>query len=128
MRRENMRRRVAYLPGDMIQDGENFFGGVAEPVWISSRGAGLTVETEQPLFYSWNEENSGELCLSSQHREPYMVRGDTVQLSYTICAASQPKAMFQHMAGTFWNLPQDIPDERVQIIYRGESYTLSFRC
>ena len=113
LRRENMRWRVAYLPGDMINDGEKYFGGVVEPVWLNSKGAGLTVKTEQPLFYSWNEDNSGSLCLSTQHTEPYQVRADTLQLSYTICASQNAKTMFQLMAGTFWRLPTGIPDEKV---------------
>ena len=75
----------------MLNDREKFFGGVAEPVWITSKGAGVTVEAEQPLFYSWNEDNSGELCLSSQHSEPYLIRGDTVELSYTLCASQNAK-------------------------------------
>ena len=114
LRRDNSRGRVAYLPGDMINDGQKYFGGVAEPVWISSKGAGLTVETEQPLFYSWNQDNSGSLCLSAQHTEPYQVRADTVQLSYTLCASQNALTMFKLMAGTFWNLPTGIPDEKVR--------------
>ena len=72
LRRENMRKRTAYLPGDMLQDQEKFFGGVTEPVWINSLGGGLVVEEEQPLFYSWNEDNNGLLCLSSEHTQPYV--------------------------------------------------------
>ena len=72
LKRENMRRRTAYLPGDMLQDQEKFFGGVVEPIWINSRGGGLGVGEEQPLFYSWNEDNNGLLCLSSEHTQPYV--------------------------------------------------------
>ena len=114
LRRENSRARVAFLPGDMIADGQKYFGGVVEPVWLTSLGAGLTVEREQPLFYSWNEDNSGSLCLSTEHSQPYQVRGDTLQLDYTICASQDPVTMFKLMAGTFWKLPTGIPDEKVR--------------
>ena len=36
MKRENTRDRVAFLPGDMIADGQKYFGGVTEPVWMTS--------------------------------------------------------------------------------------------
>ena len=45
---------------------------MAEPVWISSSGAGVTVMEEQPLFYSWNQDNNNKLCLSAEHTEPYV--------------------------------------------------------
>ncbi len=45
---------------------------MAEPVWISSSGAGVTVMEEQPLFYSWNQDNDNKLCLSAEHTEPYV--------------------------------------------------------
>ena len=56
---------------DESQDGDRF-GGVAEPVWISSLGAGVTVKEEQPLFYSWNQDSDNKLCLSAEHTEPYV--------------------------------------------------------
>ena len=72
MRRENSRSRVAYLPGDMLQDAGKYFGGVVEPVWINSAGGGVVVEEEQPLFYTWNHNNNNQLCLSTEHTEPYV--------------------------------------------------------
>ena len=45
---------------------------MAEPVWISSLGAGVTVMEEQPLFYSWNQDSDKKLCLSAEHTEPYV--------------------------------------------------------
>ena len=71
MWKENIRNRVPYLPGDMLQDGNKFFGGVAEPFWINSFGGGLVVEQEQQLFYSWNQDNNDKLCLSVEHSLPW---------------------------------------------------------
>ena len=45
---------------------------MAEPVWICSSGAGVTVMEEQPLFYSWNQDDDNKLCLSTEHTEPYV--------------------------------------------------------
>ena len=72
MKKENMRDRVSYLPGDMIQDEKKNFGGVAEPFWLNSKGGGLVVEQEQPLFYSWNSQGNNGLCLSVEHSLPYV--------------------------------------------------------
>ena len=72
MRVDNARRRVAYLPGDMLQDRQEYFGRVAQPFWVNSLGGGLVVEEEQPLFYSWNKDNSSQLCLTVEHRPPYV--------------------------------------------------------
>ena len=33
----NNRDSVPYLPGDMLQDKDKYFGGVAEPYWLSSK-------------------------------------------------------------------------------------------
>ena len=60
------------LTNTQSQNREKYFGGVAEPVWISSSGAGVTVMEEQPLFYSWNQDNDNKLCLSTEHTEPYV--------------------------------------------------------
>ena len=53
---------------------------MAEPVWISSSGAGVTVMEEQPLFYSWNQDNDNKLCLSTEHKEPYVRIQITVEI------------------------------------------------
>ena len=39
----NVRESVPYLPGDMLQDKEKYFGGVAEPYWLSSKGVAVYV-------------------------------------------------------------------------------------
>ena len=77
------RARVPYLPGDMLQvpphslllllqDPEKFLGGVAEPFWVTSLGAGVWVGREQPLWYRWNREGGRQMCLSVEHRRPYV--------------------------------------------------------
>ena len=72
MKVNNTRNKVAYLPGDMLQDREEYFGGVAEPFWVNSFVGGLVVEEEQPLFYSWNQDNNSQLCLAVEHSPPYV--------------------------------------------------------
>ena len=42
-----------------------------------------------------------------------MIRNDTVEMRYTLCAESDAKTMYQAMAGRFWKLPNNIPDEKM---------------
>lgn len=49
-----VRESVPYLPGDMLQDKDKYFGGVAEPYWLSSKGVAIWVPEGVSLFYSWN--------------------------------------------------------------------------
>ena len=104
---------------------------MAEPVWISSSGAGVTVMEEQPLFYSWNQDNDNKLCLSTEHTEPYVrdsfkspvcninffqaTRDEVIHLNYELWVKDNAKDMFQYMAGKVWSLPDSlsIPDERM---------------
>ena len=86
---------------------------MAEPVWVSSAGAGVAAAEEQPLFYSWNEGGGGGLCLSAEHAAPYPAREADLRLSYSVCAAESPRGVFEQMAGRFWRLPDTIPDQRM---------------
>ena len=75
-RYENKRSRVAYVPGDMLQNNETYFGGVVEPYWLSSNGIAIWVPSGTPLFYSWNEgnevyPNDKLMCLQAKNVEPY---------------------------------------------------------
>ena len=75
-RYDNQRSRVAYVPGDMLQNNVTYFGGVVEPYWLSSKGVALWVPPGVPLFYSWNEENSNNaedklMCLQAKNIAPY---------------------------------------------------------
>ena len=139
------RARVPFLPGDMlqvlphpslIQDPAKFLGGVAEPFWVTSLGAGVWVGREQPLWYRWNREGDRQMCLSVEHRRPYvgsitttttpawlhgnmptptpqMAEPGQVELEYTLCARQDPRDMFQHAAGRLWRLPSSTPDPRM---------------
>ena len=35
---------------------------------------------EQPLFYSWNQDNDNKLCLSTEHTEPYVRKPFTIEI------------------------------------------------
>ena len=75
-RYENKRSRVAYVPGDMLQNNETYFGGVVEPYWLLSNGIAIWVPSGTPLFYSWNEgnevyPNDKLMCLQAKNVEPY---------------------------------------------------------
>lgn len=65
---------------------------------------------EQPLWYSWNRAGDNQLCLSVEHRPPYMMRASQLQLEYSLCARTDAKDMFQYAAGSLWPLPSGTPD------------------
>ena len=81
---------------------------------MNSAGAAVWIEEEQSLFYSWNENNSSKLCLASKKSLPYTVNVDeSLELSYTLCAAENAKVMQTYAATSFWKKPDTIPDERM---------------
>ena len=112
---QNSRERVPYLPGDMLQDKDLYFGGVAEPYWLNSKGGAIWVPEEQPLFYSWNSiRTSGQLCLSTVKSLPYPIHdGDSLELNYMMCSADDPKQMQMYAASNLWTKPTSLPDTKM---------------
>ena len=111
MNKQAKRESVPYLPGDMLQSKEMYFGGVAEPYWLTSDGVAIWVPEGVPLFYSWNsEQNPNEMCLSAQDIAPY----ETLQvkrLKYKICSMDNARDMHLQAVNSFLGKPSGIPDE-----------------
>ena len=111
MNKEFQRDMVPYLPGDMLQDSKKYFGGVAEPYWLTSKGVSIWVPEGIPLFYSWNSDSSqGQICLSAQDIFPYEQQ-DTLHLRYTVCSMDNPRDMHLYAIENFLGKPSGIPDE-----------------
>ena len=105
---------MPYLPGDMLQDKEKYFGGVAEPWWINSKGIGIWVPEGIPLHYSWNEDQSMQMCLKAAHDEPYpRSKQNSVQLRYKLCVKENAKEIQLYGAENLLGLPTGIPDTRM---------------
>jgi len=111
---DETRKRVPFLPGDMLQNSVEYFGGVAEPYWLNSLGGSVYVTDEQPLFFSWNQNYNKKMCLSTTKGDPYPdMDSNKLELKYKICGANNPRAMHEYAATNFWRKPTDIPDERM---------------
>lgn len=110
------REKVPYLPGDMLQDSVRYFGGVAEPYWLNSKGAAIWVPEGIPLFYSWNDNsNPGQMCFSAQNELPY-IKDVNVNLSYRICSKADAKEMHMYAIDKFLGKPTGIPDEQMMTL------------
>ena len=79
-RYDAQRTRVAYVPGDMLQNNVTYFGGVVEPYWLSSKGVAIWVPPGVPLFYSWNENDDKMICLQAKNVSPYPTVEDYPEL------------------------------------------------
>ncbi len=100
-----------------FQDRYQYFGGVTEPYFLSSKGVALwlmgdDVTRGQPLYFSWNDRQSKKMCAATKNGFPYSVTvDDPVTLSYKICAKSDAKVMHEYAAQNLLGLPDGIPDE-----------------
>ena len=101
------------LPGDMLQNKEKYFGGVAEPYWLSSKGVAVWVPEGIPLFYSWNSaSNSKQMCFSAKHVCPYEQQ-DILRLQYKICSHQNAREMHLYAVNEFLGRPEGMPDEKM---------------
>ena len=108
-----VREQTPYLPGDMLQDRDKYFGGVAEPYWLSSKGVAIWVPEGVPLFYSFNSQarkSRRDFCLSAKSSPPYEIL-DHLVLKYRICAHKDTKSMHMYAVNNMLGKPIDIPDE-----------------
>ncbi|KAL8597074.1 hypothetical protein ACOMHN_057563 [Nucella lapillus] len=90
-------------------------GGVVERLFFSSRGVGIYVSPDVPLFVSLNPLSDNRLCLSARYDGGYYTSesNQPPTLNYTICHASDTRAIFSYMSEQFLPRPQDIPDSRL---------------
>ena len=99
------------------QDRYEYFGGVTEPYWLSSKGVALWLlgpdpSQGQPLFFSWNEKQSQKMCAKTKNISPYSLTvDDPVTLSYKICSRENVLVMHEYAAKNLLGLPEAIPDE-----------------
>ena len=115
LRPGNSRGKLPYLPGDMIQDQNIYYGGVTEPYWLSSNGVAIWVPEGSFLHYSWNADGRKMMCLSAEATPPYPCHSGikNVSLTYMICEAGDPKSMHLAATNSFLGKPSGIPDLRM---------------
>lgn len=113
--RSATRQSVAYLPGDMLQDKDKYFGGVTEPYWLTSKGAAVFVFEGTPLFYSWDGRN---MCLEAKLEPPYQkpnTLNEGMVLMYMVCSKDDPKEMHMTMVDKYLGKPYSHPDEAMLV-------------
>lgn len=101
----------AFVPHDSYQ---KHLGGVQERYFISSKGVGVYIEDDVPLFVSINASNDNRVCLQSKYEKyPYQnFRKRLPSLNYHICVSTNIKLIHDYMIRTFIKLrPSGIPDE-----------------
>lgn len=91
------------------------YGNVVENLWLSSGGFSIYVEHHVPLFVSFNESESGKLCLSTSKNYPYqnIPKGQKSELAYSVCTATTIKEVYKHSAHRWLKKPEAIPQEQV---------------
>ncbi|ESO91210.1 hypothetical protein LOTGIDRAFT_105457 [Lottia gigantea] len=97
----------AYVSHDTIQD---MFGSVVERYFLSSNGTAITMDEDQPLFASINDNKNNQICLKSQNVKPYAYPiFKKVSLTYSVCSSTDIKAIHDATRSQF-KKPTGIPN------------------
>ncbi|XP_062594222.1 myogenesis-regulating glycosidase-like [Saccostrea cucullata] len=108
---EKMSRNMsAYIVDDSYQ---KKLGGVQERYFITSKGVGIYIEEDVPLYISINASNDRKVCLQAKYEKyPYQNYKKLLpSLNYHICVSTDVKLIHDFMSRTFIKLrPTDIPD------------------
>lgn len=105
------RTMTAYVANDSYV-GE--IGGVLERYFFSSKGSGIVIDNDVPLYFSMNNP-PGMMCFSAKfERYPYLnYNKNYPYLKYTICQAENVRDIHLKMASKFIPPPITIPDEKL---------------
>ncbi|XP_076472482.1 myogenesis-regulating glycosidase-like [Babylonia areolata] len=110
----------AELPSSVYVSSDSGFhthgvGGVLERLFFSSKGVGIFVSPDVPLFVSLNPLGDRRLCLSARYDGGYYTSPNhqPPTLNYTICHAPDARTIFTYMSEQFLPRPQDTPDPRL---------------
>jgi alpha-glucosidase (family GH31 glycosyl hydrolase) len=108
---EKMKFKTApFVAGDSYKDGE--WGGVQERYWLSSKGIGVFVKPDVPLFVGLNESDDGKLRLVAKYDGPYRNHsGSTLQLRYSIYHGPDIMTTHKTVSREMIPRPTGIPDK-----------------
>ena len=86
-------------------------GGVLERYFFSSKGSGIFLDTDVPLYFSMNNP-PGTMCFAAKYENyPYLNYGrQNPHLKYKICQADNARDIHLNMAAKFIPRPKAIPD------------------
>ena len=107
----NNQSMTAYVSNDIYQGD---IGDVLERYFFSSKGTGIFVDDEVPLYYSMNEPN-GFMCYSAKYEMTSYQNFDNKYpvLKYKICQADNVKSIHTKMVAMVIEKPTGIPDKKV---------------
>ncbi|KAL3847851.1 hypothetical protein ACJMK2_018742 [Sinanodonta woodiana] len=105
--------KQAYVPYDLYPS-NIIFGNVLERYWINSKGIGIYIEEDIPLFVSFNESGSNQICLSSNFVPPYFnLRNEKPVLKIKFCKGIDIKEIHTYFLKTTFPRPVGLPDVRM---------------
>ena len=89
-------------------------GGVLERYFFSSKGSGIFLDSDVPLYYSMNNPRETMCFAEKYERYPYLNYGrDLPQLKYTICQADNVRDIHLSMASKFIPHHKAIPNKNL---------------
>ncbi|XP_045163189.2 myogenesis-regulating glycosidase-like [Mercenaria mercenaria] len=99
-----------YVSNDAFKEG---IGNVLERYFISSRGIGILLDNDIPLYFSLNNPVNGSMCFTAKYeRYPFFNKHNSFpKLSYKICHAQNVKDVHKKMSASFIQRPKGIPHE-----------------
>ena len=92
------------------------FGGVLEPLVVSSKGVGIYIHNSVPLHVSMDSEK-GKFCIRADkknYNRKYK-KNDTIKLAYTICIRDNIREVHQVLYNQFIRKPSGVPDKEMML-------------
>ncbi|KAL4221083.1 hypothetical protein ACF0H5_019345 [Mactra antiquata] len=88
-------------------------GNVMDRYFVSSKGVGILIDNDVPLYFSLNNPTKGKMCLTSKYEHsPYFnTDGLLPSLKYKICRSSDVLAIHKEMSEAFIPRPTGIPND-----------------
>eukprot|EP00057_Strongylocentrotus_purpuratus_P007083 XP_011661557.1 PREDICTED: uncharacterized family 31 glucosidase KIAA1161-like [Strongylocentrotus purpuratus] len=97
-----------------------WYGSLVERYFVSSKGVGVRVSHNTPLYVSINASNDGKICFRGQYplnADSYSSypnpNNDLPVLDYKICTAKDVVTVHEYMSKRFVKKPTGMPDTRM---------------
>ncbi|XP_052820178.1 myogenesis-regulating glycosidase-like [Mya arenaria] len=110
---KNSMKETSYTGNDPFHPG--VIGNILERYFVSSKGVGVYVDNDVPLYFSLNSPQNGLMCFSAKY-EPYpYFNEDNIfpRLKYTVCSGENVKDTHVGMSNMFIPKPTGIPNQSV---------------
>ena len=94
---------------------------------MSSLGVGVHVPEGVPLFYSWNADDDGRMCLAAKFKAPYFIPDsrEPLRLDYSLCHKSDAREMQGGNSIGFIlpkRMPQCEPKHQPKVPFENDTY------